>query len=204
MKPFLVGITGGSASGKTTFLHQLLHSFDKNQICLISQDNYYLPREQQVRDEKGFINFDEPESLDLDAFAQDLQKIHNGEPFSRQEYTYNKEDVMPKILHFEPRPIIVVEGLFVFHHKPIANLLDLKIFINARQKLRLKRRLNRDSSERGYGQEDETIYRWENHVEPAYQKYIRPYRRSCDISIPNNHHFERGLEVVVAYLQTKL
>jgi uridine kinase len=203
-KPFIVGITGGSASGKTTFLKKLIESFPSDEICLISQDNYYLPREQQQVDEQGFINFDEPESLDLAAFAQDIEKIKKGEAFQRSEYTFNKPDVVPQLLTFEPKPIVVVEGLFVFYYKAIADQLDLKLFINARRKLRLKRRLHRDSNERGYSEDEETIYRWKHHVEPAYERYIRPYRRTCDLVVPNNVHFERGLDVVVAYLRKQM
>jgi uridine kinase len=203
-RPFIIGITGGSASGKTLFLNQLLKSFSKDEICLISQDNYYRDRKDQEVDAHGYINFDEPKSLDLHQYALDIQTIRSGMPFQKQEYTFNNPDIVPQILTFEPKPIIVVEGLFVFYYKEIADLLDLKVFIDAKRKLRLDRRIKRDANERGYGEREEVMYRWNNHVEPAFQKYVKPYRKSSDIVIPNNVHFEKGLEILVGYLRSKI
>ncbi|MEA5461235.1 hypothetical protein VB796_19385 [Arcicella sp. LKC2W] len=203
-RPYIIGITGGSASGKTLFLNQLLKSFSKEEICLISQDNYYRDRKDQQVDEHGYINFDEPNSLDLHQYALDIQTIRSGMPFQKQEYTFNNPDIIPETLTFEPKPIIVVEGLFVFYFKEIADLLDLKVFIDAKRKLRLDRRIRRDAEERGYGEREEVMYRWDNHVEPAFQKYVKPYRKASDIVIPNNVHFEKGLEILVGYLRSKI
>ena len=114
-KPFLVGITGGSASGKTLFIKQLLESFPENRICLLSQDNYYRPRQLQPTDAKGVANFDLPESIDLEAFARDVARLHAGETITLKEYTYNNPNVVPKMLEFKPAPVIVVEGIFVFY-----------------------------------------------------------------------------------------
>jgi uridine kinase len=203
-RPYIIGITGGSASGKTLFLNDLLKSFTKDEICLISQDNYYRDRKDQEVDAQGYINFDEPKSLDLHQYALDIQTIRSGKPFQKQEYTFNNPDIVPKMLTFEPKPIIVVEGLFVFYFKEIADLLDLKVFIDAKRKLRLNRRIKRDGEERGYGEREEVLYRWNNHVEPAFQNYVKPYRQTADIVIPNNTHFEKGLEILVGYLRGKI
>jgi uridine kinase len=203
-RPYIIGITGGSASGKTMFLNDLLKSFSKDEICLISQDNYYRDRKDQEVDAQGYINFDEPKSLDLHQYALDIQTIRSGKPFQRKEYTFNNPDIVPKMMTFEPKPIIVVEGLFVFYFKEIADLLDLKVFIDAKRKLRLNRRIKRDGEERGYGEREEVLYRWNNHVEPAFQNYVKPYRQTADLVIPNNTHFEKGLEILVGYLRGKI
>ena len=203
-RPYIIGITGGSASGKTMFLNDLLKSFSKDEICLISQDNYYRNRQDQEVDAQGYINFDEPKSLDLHQYALDIQTIRSGKSFQKQEYTFNNPDIIPKMITFEPKPIIVVEGLFVFYYKEIADLLDLKVFIDAKRKLRLNRRIKRDGVERGYGEQEEVLYRWNNHVEPAFQNYIKPYRKTADLVIPNNVHFEKGLEILVGYLRGKI
>jgi uridine kinase len=203
-RPYIIGITGGSASGKTMFLNDLLKSFSKDEICLISQDNYYRDRKDQEVDDQGYINFDDPKSLDLHQYALDIQMIRNGKSFQKQEYTFNNPDIIPKMMTFEPKPIIVVEGLFVFYYKEIADLLDLKVFIDAKRKLRLDRRIKRDGAERGYGEQEEVLYRWNNHVEPAFQNYIKPYRKTADLVIPNNVHFEKGLEILVGYLRGKI
>jgi len=202
-RPFIIGITGGSASGKTLFLSRLMEQFAQDDICLLSQDNYYRPKDQQTKDHNGIENFDLPGAIDDAAFAADIQRLRGGEIVSREEYTFNNSEKIPAMLHFHPRKILVVEGIFVFHFPEVANLLDLKIFIDAQDKIKLKRRIKRDNEERGYDLQD-VMYRWKYHVKPTYEEFIRLHKRSCDIVIPNNHHFEKGLEVVVTYLRNQI
>lgn len=202
-KPFIVGITGGSASGKTTFLNQLLTSFAPEDICLISQDNYYKSREHQIADHNGVVNFDLPSCIDDEAYAHDILKVSQGETIYRTEYTYNNPDVVPKQLAFRPAPIVVVEGIFVFYFEEVAKLLDLKVYIDAKEYIKLQRRITRDRIERGYDLDD-VLYRYTNHVAPTYEKYIKPYKNDADIIIPNNNHFERGLEVITTFLNAKI
>jgi uridine kinase len=202
-KPFIVGITGGSASGKTTFLRKLVDSFRPEDICLISQDNYYHPREHQLVDENGIINFDLPSSIDEVSYAADVQTISQGQSFSRLEYTFNNPNIIPRVLVFNPAPIVIVEGIFAFYFEEVARLLDLKVYIDAKEHVKLHRRIIRDKEERGYDLED-VLYRYLNHVAPTYEKYIKPYKQDADIVIPNNRKFDRGLEVLVSYLDTKV
>ena len=202
-KPFIVGITGGSASGKTTFLRKLVDSFRPEDICLISQDNYYHPREHQLIDENGIINFDLPSSIDEVSYAADVLTISQGQSFSRLEYTFNNPNIIPRVLVFNPAPIVIVEGIFVFYFEEVARLLDLKMYIDAKEHVKLHRRIIRDKEERGYDLED-VLYRYLNHVAPTYEKYIKPYKQDADIVIPNNRKFDRGLEVLVSYLDTKV
>jgi uridine kinase len=201
--PFIVGITGGSASGKTTFLRRLLASFPEEDICLISQDNYYHPRENQHIDVNGVTNFDLPSSIDSVAYAADVLQISRGQEVRRPEYTFNNPNVIPQDLVFRPAPIVVVEGIFVFYFEEVAKLLDLKVYIDAQEHVKLQRRIVRDRDERGYDLED-VLYRYTNHVAPTYEKYIQPFKQDADIVIPNNRHFDKGLEVLVGYLQGKV
>jgi len=202
-RPYIIGITGGSASGKTLFLTRLMEQFETDDICLLSQDNYYRPKEHQTKDENGIENFDLPTAIDDVAFAADVEKLRLGEIVTREEYTFNNSDKIPNLLHFFPKKILVVEGIFVFHFPEVAKLLDLKIFIDAQDKIKLKRRIKRDNEERGYDLQD-VMYRWKYHVKPTYEEFIRPHKRSCDIVIPNNHHFEKGLRVIVSYLKSQV
>lgn len=202
-KPFIIGITGGSASGKTSFLKNLINSFDSEEVCLISQDNYYRSKDEQPMDENGIHNFDLPESINAHEYARDIQKLRNGETVYRLEYTYNNPDVVPKTLVFKPAPIIVVEGIFVFYFSEIADLLDFKIFIDAKEHIKLKRRIHRDQIERGYDLSD-VLYRYEKHVSPTYERYIEPFKNEADIIVPNNFEYQKPLEMVVAYLQKKI
>ncbi len=130
-KPFIIGITGGSGSGKTRFLNGLLSKFSENEVCLISQDNYYKPREEQPVDIKGVKNFDLPESIDFDSYKRDIESIKNGKSITIKEYTFNNPDAEPKLITLNPAPVIVVEGIFVLYYQPIAQILDMKLYIDA-------------------------------------------------------------------------
>ncbi|NMM47424.1 uridine kinase [Marinigracilibium pacificum] len=202
-KPFIIGITGGSGSGKTRFLNSLLENFTEEQVCLISQDNYYRPRNEQPVDESGVTNFDLPESIDHHMFAEDIGKLLKGELVEKEEYTFNNDAVTPEILKFKPAPVIVVEGIFVFHFTEVASKMDLKLFIDTKEHLMLKRRIIRDNEERGYDLDD-VLYRFENHVGPTYEKYIAPYKSDADLIIPNITHFDSALEVITSFIKNKI
>ncbi|MBC7920317.1 MAG: uridine-cytidine kinase [Ferruginibacter sp.] len=201
--PYIVGITGGSASGKTFFLESLLGRFSEGEICLIPQDNYYYPLHQQTRDENGVVNFDLPESIDFRLYAQHIVDLRSSRTVTMREYTFNNPHAFSRTLVFQPSPIVVVEGIFVFHFPEIANLLDLKVFIDAKEHIKLRRRIVRDQSERNLTLE-EVLYQYERHVMPTYEKYISPHKADADIIIANNRHFEKGLDVLTAFLKTKV
>ena len=198
-----MGVTGGSGSGKTLFLKKLLGKFNPEDICLISQDNYYLPRDMQPKDENGVSNFDTPQSIDLDAYVNDISTLLDGRKVIRKEYMYNHPDAIPDMLEFQPAPVIIVEGIFVLYYSRLSNLLDLKIFIDAKDHIKLKRRIIRDKEERGYDLDD-VLYRYEKHVIPTYEKYIEPFRHESDLIIPNNSNFDKALEVLIAFLKTRV
>lgn len=203
MQPFLVGITGGSGSGKTTFINRIRAALPPEGLCIISQDDYYRPIEEQQRDEQGIVNFDRPKSIDKKAFGRDIQRLIDGETVTRREYTFNNRNIEPRMLSFRPAPIIIVEGLFVFHYKNVNDKLDLRVFLQAKENLKVIRRIKRDRVERNYPLED-VLYRYENHVLPTFEKYIKPYMDEADIVINNNRGFDRGLEVLIGYLQMRL
>jgi len=202
-KPYIIGITGGSGSGKTSFIKALKESFSNKEICFVSQDDYYLTKEHQKKDEEGIENFDRPSSIDKKSFIRDVKKLMAGETVTIEEYMFNNADAKPKILTFEPAPIIIVEGIFVFHYKKMRKKMDLKIFIEAKENLKVIRRITRDQVERNYPLDD-VLYRYQKHILPAFEKYILPYRDSADIVVNNNEHFNNGLEMVRGFLKNKL
>jgi uridine kinase len=202
-RPYVVGISGGSASGKTSFLKNLRESLPAGAACVVSQDNYYLPKEQQVKDENDQINFDLPTSIHRDAFYKDMCRLMQGEKVELKEYTFNNASHSSRIIELLPAPIIIMEGLFIFHYEEIRNQLDLKVYIDAREDLKLQRRLRRDKDERGYPEET-VMYQWNNHVMPSYHQYLRPYRDDADIIVTNNISYDKGLKVLVNHLRNTL
>jgi uridine kinase len=196
----VIGITGGSGSGKTHFLKRLLDAIPKESMTLFSMDNYYKPIEQQLKDENGVENFDRPESLDREAFFRDLKRLKQGETVTVEEYNFNHRDKKPRVLTFKPTPVIIVEGIFTFYYEEISNLLDLKIYIDTPDYLMLKRRIIRDAKERGYDLND-VLYRFEHHVTPAYRKFIRPLKDEADIIVPNHRNFDKALNVISIYIR---
>lgn len=202
-KPLIIGITGGSGSGKTGFIRDLKENFSKKDITVISQDDYYRNRSDQKEDDKGVINFDRPGAIDKNAFLADVQKLINGGTVQRLEYTFNNDLSTPKTLTFIPAPIILVEGLYTFHFKKIRKLMDVKIYLHAKENLKVVRRIKRDKTERNYPLED-VLYRYEHHVLPSYEKYILPYKDRADLIINNNKNYKAGLQVVVGFLKNHL
>ena len=187
-KPFIIGIAGGSGSGKTFFLKSFLEHFTSDEVCLLSQDDYYFPvAHHMTKEENMYYNFDLPSTIDHESFENDIATLVSGKSIMKKEYTFNNPDVVPKMLEIKPAPIMMVEGLFILHFRKIANSLDLKIFIEADDDIALQRRLKRDLVERGYSHED-VMYRWINHVTPAYNEFLLPYKNECDKLIVNNSH----------------
>jgi uridine kinase len=198
-EPKIIGITGGSGSGKTYFLEKLLRFFSEDEITVLSLDNYYLPIEQQQKDKNGIENFDRPESLDHLRFVEDLKKLKSGKDITIDEYNFNYRDSPSRKIHLKAAPVILVEGIFTFHFQEINPLLDLKIFIDTPDYLMMKRRILRDGNERGYDIDD-VLYRFEHHVMPAYMQYIFPSRKEADLIILNHDNFENAMGVLKAYI----
>jgi uridine kinase len=201
-QPLIIGFTGGSGSGKTSFVRELTAYF-KEFISVLSQDNYYKPRDLQEMDSKGFRNFDLPFSIDSEKMAADLRHLASGKVLVLEEYNFNNANASKKTIEIRPASVVLVEGLFVLCEPEIAKQLNVKIYVHAKDNLKIIRRIRRDQMERNYPIED-VLYRYENHVYPTFEKYIKPFRDSADIVINNNHNFEIGLEILKGYLKNYL
>lgn len=187
-KPFVIGVAGGSGSGKTFFLKCFLNHFSESEVCLVSQDDYYFRVGHTMTPEQNKLyNFDVPTTIDMDLFIADIRKLISGETVYQKEYTFNNPNAEPKELEIRSAPIVIVEGLFILHFPEIADLLDMKIFIDTDEEVALQRRLKRDLIERGYPAED-VLYKWNNHVVPAFKDYLLPHKEKCDRIVVNNTH----------------
>jgi len=203
-KPYIIGIAGGSGSGKTFFLNRFLDHFSADEVCLISQDDYYFPvAHNMTPEENKLYDFDQPSTIDNDQFERDINKLVAGEIIYKEEYTFNNPNIEPKILEIKPAPILIIEGLFIFHFKGIGDLIDLRIFLDADEEVALKRRLKRDLIERGYSHDD-VMYKWTNHVVPAYKEFLLPYKTGCHKIIINNTQTADNIQAVTDEISKEL
>ena len=203
MKPYIVGITGGSGSGKTSFIDRIREAFSEEELCVISQDNYYLPIEMQAKDRNGVENFDLPSSFDHEGFHEDMLKLISGKNVTKDEYIFNDPGAKPKKIVFCSAPIILIEGLYVFHTKQMRDLIDLKVFVHAKDEYKIIRRIIRDQTERNYPVED-VLYRYQHHVMPNFEQYIKPHLDKVDLIVNNNEHFEQAFKVLQGFLRNYL
>lgn len=190
-------MAGGSASGKTTFIRKLSEVFGSDKVCVISQDHYYKGLSEQKRDENGMVNFDHPTGIDFSRIKKDLRKLLKGETVKIVEYTFNNPNVFPKEIVYNPAPIVLLEGLFVFADKGLNKMYDYRLYVHADDDVTLDRRLKRDTAERGMT-EDEVMYQWDNHVKPAYEEFLKPHKNDADYIIQNNVNFDECLETVIS------
>jgi uridine kinase len=201
--PLIIGITGGSGSGKSFFVQELMKKFRPEDVCLIKQDNYYRERNEQPVDAKGIKNFDRPESINGDQLYNDLLTLRGGKEVEILEYTFNNPNIIPRNIIFHPAPVLILEGLMVFYWENIRKLIDYSVFIDADELIKVKRRIMRDANERGYDLND-VLYRYEHHVAPYYHQYLAPLKREVDVVIPNNIDFKKGLEVLEGFIKNWL
>jgi uridine kinase len=202
-RPYIIGITGGSGSGKTSLIRDIQANFQKTEVCIISQDDYYKPRDQQQKDKEGVHNFDLPDSISFNQFCNDIKLLIEGKSISILEYVFNNEKAVPKSIEIHPAPVIIIEGLFVFHDKPLKELMDLKVFVHAKENLKIIRRIKRDQLERNYPLDD-VLYRYEHHVLPSFESFIEPYREEADLVINNNLGYDNGAEVLIGFIKNKI
>lgn len=188
-KQWVVGLAGGSASGKTSFIKRLTSAFKPSELVVISQDNYYKPLSQQKRDEYGEVNFDLPEAIDFGRLKKDLRKLLKGKDVELVEYTFNNPELFPSSIRLSPAPIILVEGLFIYSDPALKRMFDLRMYIHTELETAKQRRLKRDTQERGMS-EEEVLHQWEHHVLPSYHDLLIGHKEDAHILIDNTHSFE--------------
>jgi uridine kinase len=182
----LVGISGGSGSGKTTFSSSLARALSPDNCLLISQDSYYLDNSHVPFEERKFVNFDHPSAIDFDLLAEHIKSLKHGEDIMRPNYSFLTCQRSDEKTHIEARPIIILDGIFIFYNKIVRDLLDVKIFLSASADQRLNRISPRDQTERGRTHE-QVCERFYNVVEPMHRQFVEPLRIYADIDIEHVH-----------------
>ena len=187
--PLVIGICGGSASGKTYLKDLLLNNSPSEKVCAFTLDSYYLPRDWQKKDVDGYLNFDLPDAFNRQKMLYDFIDLSSGCSIEQPIYKYN---ISPPSIDFtiiEPAPVILVEGIFLFHYKEIRDRIHTKVYIDAPFEVKRQRRIERDVRERGYTTE-EIHYRFDNHAEYSFNNFVLPYKNMADLVVENQEAFD--------------
>lgn len=187
--PLVIGICGGSASGKTYLKDLLLANSPAGKVIDFTLDSYYLPRDWQKKDKNGYLNFDLPEAFNTQKMIYDFLDLASSFSIEQPIYKYN---VSPPSIDFkiiEPAPVIIAEGIFLFHFKEIREKLTSKVYIDAPFELKRQRRIERDVRERGY-EVPEIMYRFDNHAQDSFNQYVLPFRNQSDYIIESPESFD--------------
>ena len=192
----LVGVVGGSASGKGTVVSRLLSHYG-DRAAVLRMDDYYRPIDQVPRDAEGEPNFGEPASLDLERLARDLDILRSGKGLQIQSYTFNQPGVTPEPLSIPACAVVFLDGLFLLHDEGVRSRLDLTVLIHATPETRFARRLARDQAERSLTP-DIIQYQWDRHVRPGDLRYLDPVAHLANVVLDNNEAVEPDLTAAVS------
>lgn len=201
MKPVLILVAGGTASGKTTVVDEIEKLNTSDDMSVIYMDNYYKKRDDLTLEERKTINYDHPDSFDIELLKNDLEKLMNNEAIDTPVYDFTVHNRDPyKKNHIEPKKLIILEGIMSMYDKDIRDMADIKIYVESEADIRFIRRLKRDIKERGRSMDD-IINQYLTTVKPMYDAYVAPCKRFADIIIPNDNKHDVALTIINAKIK---
>ena len=200
---FVIGIAGGTGSGKTTVVNQIINELPQDEVCVISQDSYYSQTDNLSYDERTKINFDHPRAIDFDLLVQHLTDLKNNKIIEQPVYSFVAHNRTKDTIKTHPRKVVIVEGILIFNSKELRNLCDIKVFVHADADERLIRRVRRDIKERGRDI-DEVLSRYQSTLKPMHQQFIEPTKNYADIIIPNDRYNTVAIDIVRTVINDRL
>jgi uridine kinase len=200
---FIIGIAGGTGSGKTTVVNKILEAIPASRVALIPQDSYYKDSGHLPLEERQKINFDHPDSLEFDLLVEHILRLKEGEPVEQPRYSYLTCTRSEDTLTVEPRDVVIVEGILIYTHMPLVEAIDLKVFVDADADDRLGRVIHRDMEERGRSVQ-QVLDRYEKTVKPMHLQFIEPSKRVADVIVPQGGKNEVAISVLLNTIQYKL
>ncbi len=199
----ILGIAGGTGSGKTTVVNQIINELPKNEVTIISQDSYYNRTDDLTFAERCEINFDHPNAIDFQLLIDHLKKLKQGKEIEQPIYSFETHNRINETLKTYPKKVLIVEGILIYTNKEVRDLIDIKVFVHADSDERLIRRLRRDMQERGRNL-DEVLERYQNTLKPMHQEFIEPTKNFADLIIPNDRYNTVGVDIVRTVINEKL
>jgi len=199
----VLGVTGGSASGKTTVGEELVRALGAQNVVIIQQDSYYLDLSLLAADERNRINFDHPSAFDWKLLKKQIRALRAGRAVRKPVYNFHTHSRMPETLLVQPRPVLVLEGILVFDDPELREMMDIKIFVDADADVRLIRRLERDIRERGRTLES-VVDQYLTTVRPMHLQFVEPAKRYADVIIPEGGRNRVALEMLITRVRALL
>jgi uridine kinase len=199
----IIGIAGGTGSGKTTVVHQIMNELPDAEVGIISQDSYYKENKNMSYEERSNINFDHPRAIDFELLVAHLKELKKGNIINQPVYSFVKHNRTDDTIVTHPRKVMIVEGILIFTNPELRDLFDIKVYVHADSDERLIRRLRRDISERGRDME-EVLNRYQNTLKPMHEQFIEPTKAYADIIIPNDKFNTVAIDVVRAVINQRI
>ena len=201
-KVCIVGIAGGTASGKTTIVRKIKEKFGDD-IAVINHDSYYKAHDDLSYEDRSRLNYDHPESFDTDLMISDVKKLKNNEPIDMPVYDYTIHNRADSIVHVVPKKVIIIEGILILENKELRDLMDIKVFVDTDADERLMRRIRRDMVERARSIES-ILTQYAETVKPMHEQFVEPSKKYADIIIPRGGENLTGINILQEHLNLVL
>lgn len=199
-KPILIGIAGGTGSGKSTIAREIYSRFNEDCIAMVEQDSYYKDQSNIAFEERIKINYDHPKAFDTELLVEHLKTLLKGEAIEKPLYDFEIHNRKKETVRVEPKDIIIVEGILILEDPAIRDILDIKIYVDTDADVRIIRRMLRDINERGRTV-DSVINQYLNVVRPMHMQFVEPTKRYADIIIPEGGHNKVAIDIIVANIK---
>lgn len=202
-RPIVIGVTGGSGSGKSSVSKQILQNFSDLSVMLLQQDSYYCDQSSIPLEERKKVNYDHPLAFDNDLFYQHLTSLINNESIEMPIYDFSTFTRTDESVHSDPRDVIIVEGILILEDRRLRNLMDIKVYVDTDDDIRLTRRILRDIKERGRTV-DSVISQYVDVVKPMHHQFVEPQKRYADIIVPEGGYNQVAIDLLTTKISTIL
>ena len=199
----IIGIAGGTGSGKTTVVHQIINELPEKEVGVISQDSYYKNNSHLSYEERSNINFDHPRAIDFDLLVTHLKELKSGNIIQQPVYSFITHDRTDDVILTHPRKVMIIEGILILTNPELRDMFDIKVYVHADSDERLIRRLKRDIAERGRDM-TEVVNRYQSTLKPMHDQFIEPTKNFADIIIPNDKYNTVAIEIVRAVIKQRI
>lgn len=196
----IIGIAGGTGSGKTTVVREIVASLPEGEVAVLPLDSYYKDSSHVPVEERQSINFDHPNAFDWDLLSEHISMLRRGEAIEQPVYSFLTCTRQPETIHIEPRKVVIIEGILALSDKQFCDLMDLRIFVDADPDDRLIRVIQRDVIERGRTAEA-VMERYEKVLKPMHLEFIEPAKRIADLIVPQGGHNRKAIEILKMYIE---